>query len=177
MIVLLHMLRSRDKSHYEQFQTYHQALNKMVEPTSVTPYACRTMDKALHAVFVILIRHQCPEFRSNRAAAMFRQNNASVQRIKQELIEMIKVRSAETVEYAEAILDDFIELWHEAAVNRSAHFQYQLLNKSENDTDALLIPAERSGNAIFPPTMNSMRNVDTQSGVFLKGRDKYEKIN
>ena len=45
---------------------------------------------------------------------MFRQNNASVQRIKQELIEMIKVRSAETVEYAEAILDDFIELWHEA---------------------------------------------------------------
>ena len=177
VIVLLHMLRSRDKSHYEQFQTYHQALNKMVEPTSVTPYACRTMDKALHAVFVILIRHQCPEFRSNRAAAMFRQNNASVQRIKQELIEMIKVRSAETVEYAEAILDDFIELWHEAAVNRSAHFQYQLLNKSENDTDALLIPAERSGNAIFPPTMNSMRNVDTQSGVFLKGRDKYEKIN
>ena len=28
-------VRSRDKSHYEQFQTYHQALNKMVEPTSV----------------------------------------------------------------------------------------------------------------------------------------------
>jgi len=67
-------------------------------------------------------------------------------------------------------LDDFIEQWHEAAVTKGGHFQYQLLNKSENDTDALLIPAERSENALFPPTMNSMRNVDTQSGVFLKRR-------
>ena len=46
VIVLLHMLRTRDKSHYEQFQIYHQTLNKMVEPTSATPYACRAMDKA-----------------------------------------------------------------------------------------------------------------------------------
>ena len=83
---------------------------------------------------------------------------------------MIGQRSEETVDYAEAILDDFIEQWHEAAVTRRGHFQYQLLNKSENDTDALLIPAERSENAVFPPTMNSMRNVDTQSGVFLKRR-------
>lgn len=169
VIVLLHMMRSRDKSHYEQFQTYHQALNRMVEPTSVTPYACRTLDKALHAVFVILIRHKCPWLRKNREAAMFRQDNASVQQIKEELLDMMMTRSSETVKYAEAILDDFMELWHEAAVNRNSHFQYQLLNKSENDTDALLIPAERSANALFPPTMNSMRNVDTQSGVFMKG--------
>ena len=72
--------------------------------------------------------------------------------------------------YAEDILDTFIELWHQAAVEHGSHLQYQLLNKSENDTDALLIPAERSENAAFPPTMNSMRNVDTQSGVFLKRR-------
>lgn len=100
---------------------------------------------------------------------MFRQDNASVQQIKEELLDMMMTRSSETVKYAEAILDDFMELWHEAAVNRNSHFQYQLLNKSENDTDALLIPAERSANALFPPTMNSMRNVDTQSGVFMKG--------
>ncbi len=168
VVVLLHMLRTRDKSHYEQFQTYHQALNKMVEPTSATPYACRTMDKALHAVFITLIRHQCPGLRANGDASKFRRTNADVQRISQELLVKIASQSPETAAYAEDILDNFIAQWHEAAVTRSSHFQYQLLNKSENDTDALLIPAERSENAQFPTTMNSMRNVDTQSGVFLK---------
>lgn len=170
VIVLLHMLRTRDKSHFEQFQTYHQALNKMVEPTSATPYACRTMDKALHAVFVTLIRHLCPELSGNKDASKFRKTTQRVQTIRDELLQMIRERSYETADYAEMILDDFIEQWHEAAVTKGGHFQYQLLNKSENDTDALLIPAERSENAIFPPTMNSMRNVDTQSGVFLKRR-------
>ena len=170
VVVLLHMLRTRDKSHFEQFQTYHQALNKMVEPTSATPYACRTMDKALHSVFVALVRHLCPELSRNANADKFRKNAVAIQQLRNDLIHMIGQRSEETVDYAEAILDDFIEQWHEAAVTRRGHFQYQLLNKSENDTDALLIPAERSENAVFPPTMNSMRNVDTQSGVFLKRR-------
>ena len=170
VIVLLHMLRTRDKSHFEQFQTYHQALNKMVEPTSATPYACRTMDKALHSVFVALIRHQCPVLRENKAAAKFRQNDPDVQRIYRELLELIELRSDETARYARSILDDFIQQWHVEAMLKGSHFQYTLLNKSENDTDVLLIPAERSENAQFPPTMNSMRNVDTQSGVYLKTR-------
>ena len=170
VIVLLHMLRTRDKSHFEQFQTYHQALNKMVEPTSATPYACRTMDKALHSVFVALIRHLCPELRDNKSAAKFRQFNPDVRGIYQELLELIEDRSEETAHYARSILDDFIQQWHTEAMLKGNHFQYTLLNKSENDTDVLLIPAERSEDAQFPPTMNSMRNVDTQSGVYLKTR-------
>lgn len=170
VIVLLHMLRTRDKSHYEQFQIYHQSLNKMVEPTSATPYACRAMDKALHCVFTALVRHLCPELRENKSAARFRGTSSEIRKIRDALLSLIEERSEETASYAEEILDAFIDLWHQAAIERGDHFQYQLLNKSENDTDALLIPAERSDDAAFPPTMNSMRNVDTQSGVFLKRR-------
>lgn len=170
VIVLLHMLRTRDKSHYEQFQRYHQTLNKMVEPTSAAPYACRAMDKALHAVFITLVRHCCPTMRSNRDAAKFRNDNPHIKQLYDEVINIIDKRSKETAEYAKGILEEFIDMWQEAATNRGVHFQYQLMNKSEDDTDALLIPAERSENAAFPPTMNSMRNVDTQSGVFLKRR-------
>ena len=170
VIVLLHMLRTRDKSHYEQFQIYHQTLNKMVEPTSATPYACRAMDKALHAVFIALVRHCCPTMRGNRDAAKFRNDDPRIEQLYDEIIRVIGMRSQETAEYAKGILEEFIDKWHEAATNRGSHFQYQLLNKSEDDTDALLIPAERSENAAFPPTMNSMRNVDTQSGVYLKRR-------
>ncbi len=170
VIVLLHMFRTRDKSHYEQFLSYHQALNKMVEPTSVTPYACRAMDKALHAVFVILIRHLHPRLKSNGDAANFRKSDPQVVAIRNLLLERIALCSKETAQYADDILDEFIEEWDNAAVLTASHFQYQLLNKSENDTDSLLIPAERSEGAKFPPTMNSMRNVDTQSGVYLKRR-------
>lgn len=168
VFVLLHMLRTRDKSHFEQFQSYHQALNKMVEPTSATPYACRTLDKALHAVFVILIRHQCPNLRANQDASNFRETLDNVQKIRAELLSLIRERSPETAFYAEDILDDFIAQWDEAACLRTTQFQYQLLNRSEDNTDALLVPAERADNSLFPPTMNSMRSVDTQSGVFLK---------
>ena len=170
VIVLLHMLRTRDKSHFEQFQTYHQTLNKMVEPTSATPYACRAMDKALHAVFVTLIRHLCPQLRKNKDAANFRKTNEEVVVIKNCLLNMIAERSGETAQYAEGILEEFIEVWHNTAVLKGNHFQYRLLNRSENDTDSLLIPAERSEDARFPPTMNSMREVDAQSGVYLKRR-------
>ncbi len=172
VIVLLHMMRTRDKSHYEQFQTYHQALNRMVEPTSATPYACRTMDKALHAVFVTLVRHLYPELRGNTDASKFRKSNPMVQRIRTELLQLIRNRSAETAEYAVDILDDFIDLWDDTAVRKGKHLQYQLLNKTDQTTDALLVPAERSDDSLFPPTMNSMRNVDTQSGVFLKRRNR-----
>lgn len=144
----------------------------MVEPTSATPYACRTMDKALHSVFVTLVRHLCSDMGGNKDAAHFRKNRTDIIAIRTELINLVSQRSPETVDYAEEILEEFVELWNDAAINRSAHFQYQLLNKSENDTDALLIPAERSENALFPPTMYSMRNVDTQSGVFLKKRTR-----
>lgn len=172
VVVLLNMLRTRDKSHFEQFETYHQALNRMVEPTSVTPYACRAMDKALHSVFVILVRHLCPDLRENKRAADFRGNDPRVRALRDFLLAEIARRSSETAAYAREILDNFIELWHETTVCRGAHLRYQLFGDSENDTDALLIPAERGEGAVFPTTMNSMRNVDTQSGVYLKVRRK-----
>lgn len=49
--------RPRDRSHYEAFRTWHQTLYREVEATSVTPFAPRARDRALHAVIVALARH------------------------------------------------------------------------------------------------------------------------
>lgn len=49
--------RPRDVSHFEHFQIYHSALYRGVEASSVTPWAPRARDKALHAVITAVVRH------------------------------------------------------------------------------------------------------------------------
>ena len=52
--------KARDRSHFETFSTWHQSLYRDVEATSVTPYAPRARDRALHAALVALARHLIP---------------------------------------------------------------------------------------------------------------------
>lgn len=49
--------KPRDRSHYEHFRAYHEAFYKYVEPTSVTPFSLPVLERALHAVLVLLARH------------------------------------------------------------------------------------------------------------------------
>ena len=49
--------KARDRSHFESFSTWHSMLYRDVEATSVTPFAARSRDRALHAVVVGLVRH------------------------------------------------------------------------------------------------------------------------
>src|SRR5262249_25429319 len=56
--------RPRDRSHFEAFRTWHQALYRDVEATSVTPFAPRARDRALHAPVVALARHRINGMRS-----------------------------------------------------------------------------------------------------------------
>jgi ATP-dependent helicase YprA (DUF1998 family) len=52
--------KPRDRSHYETFRTWHSTLYREVEATSVTPFASRARDRALHAVLVAIVRHIVP---------------------------------------------------------------------------------------------------------------------
>ncbi|HEX8145016.1 MAG TPA: helicase-related protein [Pyrinomonadaceae bacterium] len=42
--------KPRDRSHFEKFRSYHERLYAQVEPTSVTPFSPRVLDRALHAI-------------------------------------------------------------------------------------------------------------------------------
>ncbi|MBP6018962.1 MAG: hypothetical protein KA735_05680 [Burkholderiaceae bacterium] len=60
VIPILNHAKPRDRSHYETFRTWHATLYRDVEATSVTPFASRARDRALHAVLVALVRHLVP---------------------------------------------------------------------------------------------------------------------
>jgi hypothetical protein len=57
VITTYNSMRARDRSHFETFETWHRSLYRDVEATSVTPFAPRAQDKALHAVLAALVRH------------------------------------------------------------------------------------------------------------------------
>lgn len=57
VVVVYNHPRVRDRSFFETFPTWHRALYRAVEATSVTPFASRARDRAMHAVVVALARH------------------------------------------------------------------------------------------------------------------------
>ena len=60
VVAILNVHKPRDRMHYEQFRQFHRCFYRSVEPTSVTPWAARALDRALAAVVVALARHIDP---------------------------------------------------------------------------------------------------------------------
>lgn len=60
VVSLLNNAKARDRSHYESFCGWHRTLYRDVEATSVTPFAPRARDRALHAALVAVVRHLIP---------------------------------------------------------------------------------------------------------------------
>lgn len=55
--------KSRDRSHFEQFHSYHRRLYERVEPTSATPFSVEAVERALAGVLLVWAR-QCHDARS-----------------------------------------------------------------------------------------------------------------
>ena len=78
VFTLYNFARPRDLSHYEHFQGYHAALYRNVEASSVTPWAARARDKALHAVVAAVVRHLVPGMVSDESAVNFDSDSEAV---------------------------------------------------------------------------------------------------
>lgn len=58
VVTLYGASKPRDRSHFEQFRSYHERLYAQVEPTSVTPFSRPALERALHGVMVSYVRQQ-----------------------------------------------------------------------------------------------------------------------
>ncbi|OIJ24768.1 helicase-related protein [Nocardioides luteus] len=61
--------RARDRSHFETFRGYHEALYRSVEPTSVTPWSLASRDRSLAGAVVALLRHTLATLAANDSAS------------------------------------------------------------------------------------------------------------
>lgn len=71
VVTLFRSNRARDRSHFETFRGYHDALYRSVEPTSVTPWSLSSRDRSLAGALVALIRHSFPTLAADTAASHF----------------------------------------------------------------------------------------------------------
>ena len=158
VVTVYNSSRSRDRSHYEQFLKYHSALYRYVEATSLTPFSDRARDRGLHALFVALCRYLIDGLLLDSNAIRFRKDDTRVIEIKNLILNYVSIVDPSELVAVTSELEEICELWDDKAVG-TLSYKWGEKNLLKKDTEE-----DRFR------TMNSMRNVDGQSGLYLLGR-------
>tara|TARA_B100000315_G_scaffold260878_1_gene326730 strand:+ start:2890 stop:6507 length:3618 start_codon:yes stop_codon:yes gene_type:complete len=151
--------RPRDKSHFEQFMSYHQRIYGLVEPTSITPYSIPVRDRALHAQIITLARY----FGIRHASDIV--NNDVKEKIKSVIMSKVSSIEKSEVEGTEKDIEKIFNNWEKFDVTNWGTMSGYLPN---NEECFLMYPYGKE-----PPdnmksrtfkTLTSMRNVDADCG-------------
>ncbi|MFD4139565.1 helicase-related protein [Streptomyces sp. NPDC058572] len=172
VVTLFNAARSRDLSHYEDYVAYHSALYKQVESTSVTPFAARARDRALHAVFVGLARLMFPIARSNRSAAHVAAFEEDLHDIRTCLVARVKDIKEDEAEATDRQLRAFIDHWIRLAEGNDklvyeAPFSFSRNPDRHPDTSLLRTHADQDLEEASA-TLWSLRDVDVESDLYLE---------
>ncbi|MEZ8927934.1 MULTISPECIES: helicase-related protein [unclassified Vibrio] len=165
--------KPRDRSHYESFRSYHQALYRYVEPTSVTPWAMPAVERALHASLIALVR-MSGHLKDNKSAKFFdkesdifkKLRSIFEQRIGDSMLGMDESERNKVFDY----LSDVIDKWHEKATCGESPINLYEAGGAGKQYKALFKPfdANNSNNEAWN-TLNSMRSVDTETHILVRG--------
>lgn len=157
VVVLLNNLKPRDRSRYETFRTWHATLYRDVETTSVTPFAPRARDRALHAALMLTARHIAPGLLER--PILDDGNRPVVDALAAEIAARASKIDAEETEVP-LELKRLVDLWASsgAATWWNDRDPRRSLLISAETAAAMKAHGEVPGSAI--PTPNSMRNVE-----------------
>ncbi|MFJ3221475.1 helicase-related protein [Kitasatospora sp. NPDC086801] len=169
VVAFFNATRPRDRSHYETFGTYHRSLYRHVEPTSVTPWSVPARRRALHAALVILVRHRLGLSEENQAGRL-----PDVLPAAEALAEELVTRAAASdPRSADGIRTEIAQLltgWTNAAREAAADGK-DLHYRSQGKGQVNLLKGFEQYGGLWE-TPNSMRNVDRECQVTVKGSDQ-----
>lgn len=158
--------KSRDESHYEIFQSYHQAFYKYVEPTSITPFSEPALDRMLHSVFITMIRHNSNSLNSEDSARDFDDSSEDVVKIKKYILDRACNKNIDDKKIIENKLNKIIEKWKEKSEIETIPLKY-----SKGANPLMNRFYEKSSEIEGFETMTSMRNVDGELNVKVLKRE------
>lgn len=151
VVTLFRSSRARDRSHYEGFFGFHEALYRGVEPTSVTPWSRRSRAAAL----IILMRHGAG-LSGNDQARDFDPLSAGAKKARKALETIIEKVDKRELHAAVTEIDDQFQDWArraEESKDLGATFEYYA------KTDARLMRHALSEGDGWD-VMDSMRSVE-----------------
>jgi len=165
--VMFNSARSRDRSHYEKFPSFHSALYREVESTSVTPFSARARDRGLHAVIVALTRLTIPSAADNDAAGRIID---FVKEIEETVVPRILDRVGQVDERERTATADhcaaFISWWIDEA--RDYPDLCYAAKRNSRQRSLLVGFDDESDDATGWDTLWSLRDVDAESTLFLE---------
>jgi hypothetical protein len=181
VVTMYNSARSRDRSHYEDFLPYHQALYRQVEATSATPYAARARDRGLHGVLVAMARLLDRRAAPDGGAGQVLDFESVLDSITTEIVERARRTDEETAEDTETQLQQLVGTWiGEAGARQPLSYGLPMppsaAHGARNSQASLLVSAGEaltdpdiaSGTDESPwPTLTSLRDVDATSSLYL----------
>ncbi|EFO81539.1 putative DNA helicase [Oscillochloris trichoides DG-6] len=169
VITVYNWSRPRDISHYERFLPYHEALYRHVEATSVTPFAPRARDRALHAVVIAMARLLKENWADNKSASRFDPDHPVAQRIWQQIQQRVDVVDPNNRSEVDEQIKLLIDWWVKMSDYHKSDLRYQPNPYQKSATTPVLIhPAEEERPGGSRPTLNSLREVEGQSQLFVR---------
>ncbi len=166
IVTLYNNNKTRDRAHYESFKTWHQSLYRELEGSSVTPFAARARDKALHAALIVLAQHMIPELNSNPVLT------SDLRQKVEELVVPYIVDRVKTIDYRELEdtqkqIEHILNEWEDRdGLKYYWSGRKNSLLVSADDVAQLYAAYGKKSEGISTP--NTMRNVEAQTAFFLK---------
>ncbi|MEU5525489.1 helicase-related protein [Micromonospora chersina] len=162
--------RARDRSHFETFRGYHEALYRNVEPTSVTPWSLASRARSLRGALVALLRHSVPALAANDSASHFdlgdSRMSATIERLAATFVDLVSrsepIEAEETQEEVWRLLRD----WDRRAQLAREAGATLLYDRRKAGDEALLKRFGQSGEGWL--VADSMRSVDPNVAVQVR---------
>ena len=155
--------KPRDRSHYEQFKSYHSKVYCNVEPTSVTPFSAQLRERALHAVIVGILRLEENDDFNNDVPRL--PDDEKIEYIKDIISERIDEVDPDEYDETMAHIDFIFNQWKIWGPKKFSDFRCGV-------DLPLMFPAGSERNKEWGtergfPTPTSMRNVDASCEAYV----------
>jgi hypothetical protein len=149
----LHPARERDQSHYQYFLKYHEFLGQLVEPVAINRWAKFARQRTMPGLFMgVILQILAPAASGNQS----RYYMADV--IKREIAS------------GSITVDDFVPILEQAYFGgTSDETKAEITSQVRRYFDQILAPTATSfvSEALVPPPMSSLREVDEQLEIYL----------
>ncbi|WP_347958103.1 helicase-related protein [Gordonia aichiensis] len=170
VVTVFNSARSRDRSHYESFRPFHQALYRAVEATSATPFAARARDRGLHGVLIAMARLLISQMTPNTAAHLANESWDDLTKIVDLIVRRVERVDDNEAEDTDNELSELLKVWADAGEEREG-MKYQNKNLEAalmiRPEDALVNDEIGYSQLEVPwPTMQSLRDVDAESSLY-----------